>query len=116
VQMLQSLPEPAVGGNTTAMCVGLLLVCSGTVGATTGLSVVLQLWLDHASDVSGSLLNRQCAAALLQLLQLRHHPALSGLTVAGAVIENPGAAGGGRVTRSKAKQQGGLRYSQVGWL
>eukprot|EP00878_Enallax_costatus_P031187 GHUV01034081.1.p1 GENE.GHUV01034081.1~~GHUV01034081.1.p1 ORF type:complete len:419 (+),score=152.25 GHUV01034081.1:1869-3125(+) len=80
---------------------------------TSGLAVVLPLWLEHAPDFSGSLLTRQNAAALLQLLQLRHNPAIAGLMVQGVPIEDAAAASGGRVTRSKAKQQGGLKYSQV---
>uniref|UniRef100_A0A383VNQ8 Importin N-terminal domain-containing protein n=1 Tax=Tetradesmus obliquus TaxID=3088 RepID=A0A383VNQ8_TETOB len=82
--------------------------------STTGLAVVIPLWLEHTPDLSGSLLTRQNAAALLQLLQLRHHPGLASLMVQGQPIEAPAAAGGGgRVTRAKAKQQGGLQYSQV---
>jgi hypothetical protein len=76
--------------------------------------VVIPLWLEHTPDLTGSLLTRQNAAALLQLLQLRHHPGLAGLLVQGQLIEAASAAGGGRVTRAKAKQQGGLQYSQVG--
>lgn len=76
-----------------------------------GLAVVIPLWLEHSPDMSGSLLTRQNAAALLQLLQLRHQPGLSSLMVQGQPIEAP--ASSGRVTRSKAKQQGGLQYSQV---
>ncbi|WIA08198.1 hypothetical protein OEZ85_007649 [Tetradesmus obliquus] len=82
--------------------------------STTGLAVVIPLWLEHTPDLSGSLLTRQNAAALLQLLQLRHHPGLASLMVQGQPIEAPAAAGGGgRVTRARAKQQGGLQYSQV---
>lgn len=84
----------------------------GTV--VSGLAVSLPLWLEHAPDFSGSLFTRQNAAALLQLLQLRHHPAVSGLMVQGVPVEDASAAAGGRVTRSRAKQQGGLKYSQVG--
>jgi hypothetical protein len=40
--------------------------------------VVVPLLLEHASDMPGGLATRQCAAALINLLQLRHHPALSG--------------------------------------
>lgn len=46
--------------------------------STTGLAVVVPLLLEHASDMPGGLATRQCAAALINLLQLRHHPALSG--------------------------------------
>lgn len=59
-----------------------------------------------------SLLTRQMAAALLQLLQLRNHAALASLTVPGRPVEAAGGAGG-RVTRSRARQQGGLQYTQA---
>eukprot|EP00879_Flechtneria_rotunda_P026299 GHRR01028034.1.p1 GENE.GHRR01028034.1~~GHRR01028034.1.p1 ORF type:complete len:348 (+),score=135.44 GHRR01028034.1:116-1159(+) len=78
-----------------------------------GLAVVMPLWLEHTPDMTGTLLTRQCAAALLQLLQLRHHPGLAGLLVQGQPLDAAAATWGGRVTRSKARQQGGLQYSQV---
>ena len=37
----------------------------------------------------------------------------AGLMVQGRLLEMEGPLGGGRVTRAKAKQQGGLKYSQV---
>lgn len=84
---------------------------------TSGLAVVLPIWLENAPDFTGRLPVSQNAAAMLQLLQLRHNPAIACLIVQGIPIEDAATAGGGRVTRSKAKQQGGLRYSQVGtWL
>lgn len=46
--------------------------------ATSGLSVLLPLWLEHATDMAGVLQTKHCAAALLELLKLRHHPALTG--------------------------------------
>lgn len=43
-----------------------------------GLAVVVPLWLEHATDMAGALQTKQCAAALLETLKLRHHPALAG--------------------------------------
>jgi hypothetical protein len=43
-----------------------------------GLAVVVPLWLEHATDMAGALQTKQCAAALLELLKLRHHPSLAG--------------------------------------
>lgn len=81
--------------------------------STSGLAVVVPLWLEHAADMPGGLPTRQCAAALVQLLQLRHHPALAGLSVPGRPAEAQAAQAGGRVTRAKARQQGGLQFSLV---
>ncbi|KAF8072465.1 Ipo9 [Scenedesmus sp. PABB004] len=81
--------------------------------AASGLAVVVPLWLEHAPDMTGSLLTRRSAAALLQLLQARHHPALVGLLCQGQPVEEAGGGGGGRVTRARARQQGGLHYTQV---
>jgi hypothetical protein len=94
---------------------GCLCVVPADGSITSGLAVVVPLWLEHTPDLTGSLLTRQNAAALLQLLQLRHHPGFAGLMVQGQLIEAAGAAAGGRVTRAKAKQQGGLQYSQVSY-
>lgn len=46
--------------------------------SVSGLAVLVPLWLEHAGDMPGGLQTKQCAAALLQALQLRHHPALAG--------------------------------------
>jgi hypothetical protein len=151
-----------------------LLFADGS--SVNGLAVLVPQWLEHATDMSGSLQTKHCAAALLELLKLSQHPALAGkqslqqccdvlvglacaisvvwlqshgqcqrlvaaqaecfagckgsvcapgmfvcaachpagLMVQGRLLEAEGTAAGGRVTRAKARQQGGLRYSQVG--
>jgi hypothetical protein len=47
--------------------------------SVSGLAVLVPLWLEHAADMSASLQIKHCAAALLELLKLRHHPALAGM-------------------------------------
>jgi hypothetical protein len=78
-----------------------------------GLQAALPLLLEAAPDVAGALATRQTAAALGALLAQRGHPALAALSVRGAPVEP---AGGGRVTRSAARRQGGLQYTQVPFL
>ncbi|KAF6258143.1 armadillo-type protein [Scenedesmus sp. NREL 46B-D3] len=74
--------------------------------STTGLAIVIPLWLEHTPDLTGSLLTRQNAAALLQLLQLRHHPGLAGLVVQGQQLEAAGQllAAGSRGLRPSSRE------------
>lgn len=83
----------------------------GGSGAQPALAAALPLLLEAVPDVVGTLATRQAAAALGALLAQRGHPALAGLMVKGPPLE---AGGGGRVTRSTARRQGGLQYAQVG--
>lgn len=46
--------------------------------SSNGLALLLSLWLEHATDITGSLQTKQCAAALIELLKLRNHPTLAG--------------------------------------
>ncbi|KAI8468293.1 MAG: armadillo-type protein [Monoraphidium minutum] len=75
-----------------------------------GLEAALPLLLEAAPDVEGGLATRQVAAALGALLAQRGHPALAALSVRGAPVDG---GGGARVTRSAARRQGGLQYTQV---
>lgn len=53
--------------------------CCADGSSVNALAVLGPQWLDHATDMSGSLQTKHCAAALLELLKLRHHPALAGM-------------------------------------
>jgi hypothetical protein len=64
--------------NHLCPCCGVFLHVDGS--SVSGLAVLVPLWLEHAPDMSGSLQTKHCAAALLELLKLRHHPALAGMT------------------------------------
>jgi hypothetical protein len=80
----------------------------GGGGTATALAAALPVVLEAAPDVEGALATRHTAAALGALLEQRAHPALAALTVRGAPADS-----GGRVTRSAARRQGGLQYTQV---
>jgi len=89
-------------------------VAAGSAAAAgqqvSALAAALPVLLDAAPDVEGALATRQTAAALGALLAQAGHPALAGLAVRG-----PPVAAAGRVTRSAAREQGGLQYTQVGF-
>lgn len=107
--LLSAYPCPHCNQTLLITDTYLLPLCTADGSQTSGLSVVIPMWLEHAADVTGDLDTKHCAAALLRLLELRHSPGLARLTVKG----EPVAAEGGVRTRAQARQQGGLQYSQV---